>query len=600
MRQATGNRDQGSAKRFAGAAMVVALAGVAMLPSVVWGTSCGHDYDFHAVSWMDCLASWKHGIVYPHWAATPNFGAGEPRFVFYPPLTWMLAALLGSFLRITLVLPGLLFLLLAGIGLATRAVARQALDDGEATLAGCIAICSGYALFTGYERAAYAELAGGIWIPLLLLFVLREGCSAERPRGLMQWIGGGSALPLALVMAAAWLTNVPVGVMASYLLAAVALTAAVLARSWRPIVRAAVGVVLGLGLIGFYLAPAVYEQQWVDVRQATDDPSLLVQNSWLFERHHVLQMEDHDIELAKVSAIAVAMIGAAMISALVCWLRRRWPGGRNWWLPLLLIPPAVLVLQLPVSWPVWRWAPELKFLQFPWRWLVAVEAPLAVLAAAAFTFRPRRGRLLLQAAGALVLAAAAFGGGLLFHQECGQEQSVWAFEDAQRHGTGVGGYDEYAPPGADDSMVAMGLPGACLVSDPAVRLGAGEPDLQPVWLAEQNTCAATAQWERAGSGVNAEHKLLRMNAPQQGYVVLKLRRYPAWRVAVNGRAAKVLDVREDGLMALAVPQGRVEVRADWTTTPDVVAGRWISVASVLLAAILWVFRHRSRSDAQLK
>jgi hypothetical protein len=597
--QAAGSRQQAIVKPLVGATMVVALAAVAMVPMMVWGVSCGHDYDFHAVSWMDCLAAWKHGILYPHWAATPNFGAGEPRFVFYPPLTWMLSALLGSLLPASFVMPVLMFLLLAGTGLAVRALAREALEDGPATFAGCIAICSGYVLFTGYERAAYAELTGGIWIPLLLLFMLREGRNAEKPRGYVQWIAGGSALPIALLIAASWLSNVPLGVIACYLLAATAILAALLARSWAPLVRAAVGAGLGMGLVAFYLVPAANEERWVDVRQATDDPGLLIQNSWLFARHHVPQLEVHDNELAKVSAIAVTMIAVALISALVCWMRRRFPGERTWWLPMLLIPAVVLVLQFPVSWPVWHWLPELRFLQFPWRWMVAVEAPMAILMAAVFTFRPKRGRLVLQALAGLALAGAAIAAGLLFHQECDDEESVWSLKDAQASGAGVGGYDEYAPPGADDSMMAMGLPGACMVSDPAKTLGSGAADVAPVWTPEQKTCMATAQWAN-GPGLDSENKALRIDVSRAGYLVLKLRRYPAWRVTVNGQASKVLDIRQDGLMTVAVPEGHVEVRADWMTTSDVVIGRWISGAFLLIVTGLGVVRRRGRVDARLK
>ncbi len=83
----------------------------------------------------------------------------------------------------------------------------------------------------------------------------------------------GSALPLALVMAGVWLSNVPLGVMASYLLAATALAVALLSKTWAPVLRAAVGAALGIGLAALYLVPATLEQQWVDLRQAIDDPA---------------------------------------------------------------------------------------------------------------------------------------------------------------------------------------------------------------------------------------------------------------------------------------------------------------------------------------
>ncbi len=147
----TGNRDQGSGirngRRTAAASsasisvcVVILLAAfVAIVPQLIRGNSCGHDFDVHLVSWLDCVNAWRHGIPYPHWAPSPNYGAGEPRFVFYPPLTWMLGAALGLILPWHLAPIALTFLTLAATGLATRALALEALDDIPATLAGCAA-----------------------------------------------------------------------------------------------------------------------------------------------------------------------------------------------------------------------------------------------------------------------------------------------------------------------------------------------------------------------------------------------------------------------------------------------------------------------------
>jgi hypothetical protein len=52
--------------------------------------------------------------------------------------------------------------------------------------------------------------------------------------------------------------------------------------------------------------------------------------------------------------------------------------------------------------------------------------------------------------------------------------------------------------------------------------------------------------------------------------------------------------RSYGVMAVPVPQGPVEVIVDWSTTPDVIAGRWISGASVLLLTGLWLLERRLR------
>src|ERR1019366_4460324 len=161
----------------------------------------------------------------------------------------------------------LTFLLLAATGLATRKLAQQLLPEGPATLAGCAALFSGYSLFTAYERSAFGELAGGFWIPCLLLLIL---CDLNPTAGLLRRAFDGSALPLPLVIAGSWLSNAPLGVMAGYLLAAVALAVAVQLRSWAPVLRATVATAIGLGLAAFYLVPAAVEQRWVEIRQATD------------------------------------------------------------------------------------------------------------------------------------------------------------------------------------------------------------------------------------------------------------------------------------------------------------------------------------------
>jgi hypothetical protein len=61
---------------------------------------------------------------------------------------------------------------------------------------------------------------------------------------------------------------------------------------------------------------------------------------------------------------------------------------------------------------------------------------------------------------------------------------------------------------------------------------------------------------------------------------------------VNGQIVTNLPRREDGLMAVPVPQGPVNLTVDWTTTADVVAGRWISGLALLLITALCALERR--------
>ncbi len=575
---------------MAGPAIVLFAAFVAIVPLIIRGNACGHDFEYHLVSWLDALHSWQQGIAYPHWASSPLFGAGEPRFVFYPPLSWMLGAALGWLLPWRVVPVVIIWLFLAGTGLATRALARDAMEDGPATLAGCAAIFFGYALFVSYERSAFAELAGGIWIPLLLLFALRDrNPSATVWRRALD----GSAVFLAIVLAGAWLSDAPVGVMASYLLAFVALAAALLARSWAPVIRAGAGATLGMGLAGIYLVPAAWEQRWVGIARTITDHGYNIEGNWLFAMHANPAFEPQDWVLLQASLIAVTMIAIALGGVLICLLRRRLPGKLHWWLPLAAIPVVVLCLQFPFSLPVWHLLPKLEYLQFPWRWMLVVEAPMAVFFAAAIWINHRRWRWAVISFCICLFMIDTYGASRFLWAPCFKWSNVASVERRDTLGAIMSDSDQYAPPTADDSLVAMHLPDACLTADPHIAFGQIAPDGTLTWSPAQHTCTATFSAQAIPGKPRTEHFQIHAVTSSPGYLVLRLRTYPAWQVRVNGRAIRSMPQRDDGLMAVPVPRGPALVTVNWIATPDVIVGRWVSVLAFLLLVILakWERKH---------
>jgi len=580
-----------------GILLIPLAALLAASPRFFRGVSCGHDFEFHLISWLETQRSWSQGVLYPHWAQTPNWDAGEPRFVFYPPLTWMLGALLGYAIPWEWVPATLTFLFLTAVGLSTRALARRFLAAPAATLAGVLASATPYAFFTAYERTAFSELAAACWIPLLLLFAWRQSqiwvpqVSILRP-GIAQIRTAldGSAAPLALILAAVWLTNAPAGVMASYLLAFAAAAAAVILRQWWPIVRAATAAPIGIGLAAFYLVPAACEQRWIDIQQAVD-VGMRVGDSWLFSRHASPDLALHD-QVLRAASILLVLTTVLALSALVVGLRRCRLSreSRMYWLPLAILVPGIFLLQLPVSAPVWNLLPKLQFLQFPWRWLMVLGIPYAIFLAAATPLQNRRSRAW---SAVICIAILALYTGLASHfffQICDEEDQVSNQLAIFHAGTGVEGTDEYAVAGSDNSQIASGLPDGCLVSDPAQELGESQDGTAPVWYAEQGSCddTYTAQlWQN-------EHKLLQIDSDHDGFVILRLSRYPAWQITVNGKPATSPISRQDGLAVVSVAAGPSTIEVRWTTTPDVRWGRDISLASLVLLAALWMAERRIR------
>ena len=612
-----------------GPAIILLAAVFAVGPLRVRGPSWSADLGFHITSWIDAKHSMSMGLLYPHWADSPNFGAGEPRFVFYPPISWMCGAILGVFLPWSTVAIAFSLLLLVATGLATRALAREVLPDGPATLAGCAAIFLGYVLFSVYKRNDFAELTGGFWIPLLLLFALRR----RNPSGtLWERTFDGSAAPLALVVAGIWLSNGPLAIMACYLLAAVALVSSLLEKSLAPVVRAAVCTLGGIGAASIYLVPATRERDWASIQNAVIPSNYQVENSWLFGHHADPLLASHDMLLQQVSMVAVLMLVVAFAGGAVAWIRGVVPGERKWWLPLSLIPPTVLFLLLPVSLPVWNVLPQLRLLQFPWRWLIVLAAPMSICFAAAVWVDRRTLRIPLLAACAAVFLGISFAAPHWWFVRPGS--SISSIEESWREGIGVPGKPEYAPPGVRypnlDLLVDSNdnplpdpleeyttlprlhlqtMPAACLLNSLPNASGQGETASAPAWHGELASCNSSG-WQELTLISNSSTSPESMRTPEKrwiegvaehaGYLIVRLRYYPAWEVKVNGTPVRAVAERERGLMAVPVPQGNVLVTVNWMTTSDVVAGRWVSGIGLLVIAGLYLFERRRAGGPDLR
>ncbi len=571
---------------LAAPAVVLLAAMAAMWPLIITGPSCNGDFYFHFVSWADAQRSMAQGIFYPHWANSPNFGFGEPRFVFYPPLTWMVGALLGLVLPWKAVAVAFIFLLFAATGLANRALARQVMADGPATLAGCASIFLGRGIADVALRSDYAELTGGFWIPLLLLFLLRTRNPSAR---LWERAFDGSATPLALVVAGIWLSNGPLGIEACYLAAAIALLSAALARSWAPIVRAAVAVPVGMGLAAIYLIPAVWQRSWGNFQEAVTKINFRVENNWLFQRHADPIWLAHDGTLFRISITGAAMFAVAAASMLVAFKRGTLPRDRRWRIPLMVIPFVVFFLQFPVSWPLWNWLPELKYLQFPWRWFLVMQPSVAILFAAAAWVAPGRRRIAILAASAVVFLAAGVAEWVFFFGSCkvfDDRLEAWEVQG------GAYGKPEYSPPGVQYQLTLPDTPSNCVVSNLSDLANiSGEPGevMQRVRPGSQDICKGNF------AEVNLpELKEFSGTADQAGYLILRLRDFPAWHVTLNGRAVTPLLEPGHGLMAVPVTPGPVTVIARWTISADVIVARWLSALSLLLLAALYLAERRLR------
>jgi hypothetical protein len=527
------------------------------------GPSCGHDFDFHLLSWLEAANQFAHH-TYPRWAFTPAWNAGEPRFVFYPPISWVLGGLLGLVLPWTLVPAAFTWVALTASGLTMHRLARRYCSPHAALLAATLYLANPYMLFTAYERTAYAELLAAAWLPLLFAAAL-----ASRVR----------VLPIAAALALTWLTNAPAGVMASYALAFLIVVRLVQTQSASRLalaVTATAGTALGFGLTAFYLLPAAYEQRFVQVALAVTE-GMRPQDHFLFHHMGTQSADDlfHDDVVRTASIIALALL-AAIVVALLAGLRKPTP-NRSPTFPLATLTLLLAFLLTPLSLPLWDHIPKLAFLQFPWRLNALLAVILATAAAHALQRLPalRQPRLLapLSCTLAVLLILPAW---RLFHQPCDAEDSVPARVALFHSGQGTEGTDEYTTAGLDTDSAKPGNP--------------------PWWLAPSDDPDASPT-RHAPPGPAPDH--LQLDLHQPALLVLNRRAYPLWQIAVNAQTSAPPSPshpdspqRSDGLIVVPLAAGPNHIDLQIRPTPDQNFGLALSSASLLTALFLLLQRRR--------
>ncbi len=518
---------------------IMAAALAVVIPFFFLGIPSGHDFEFHMNSWMEAVNHWHQGIWWPSWAALAHYGYGEPRFVFYPPLSWMLGGLLGELLPWKIVPATYIWICLTSSGLSMFLVARKWFDRPGAIFVAVLYLANPYYMVVIFWRSAFAEFLAGAMLPLLLLLVLRL---RENPEA--------AVIPLALLVAVAWLTNIPASVMLNYSLMLLIIVLAVKARSWRLLGYGVLAVFLGAALAAFYLAPAAYEQKWIDVGQVF---SLGVRpwENFLFTK---INDPDHNKFNLLVSLVATAEIILVATAGFVSLQKKKEP--KMLWLILVIWAAAVSLLMFSFTLPAWKYFPRLIFVQLPWRWLLCLNVPLAILVTNAFRKWYLRALIFLGLIGIVMFVSHYVQPPWWDHAE-----DVSAILADQHNGTGHEGTDEYVPVDADAYEIDRSAP---LVS-------ASKSDVE----------IHIQKWD-------SESRLFTEQSREGETLTLRLFNYPAWKVKLNGRQVSTQTRDVTGQMIIPIPSGMNAVQLIFVRTPDRNVGVAISLIAVLFViGMLW-------------
>lgn len=551
------------------ALMAAATAVIAPMPFL--GNASGHDFQFHVASWMETAAQWRQGIFYPRWAEWANWGFGEPRFIFYPPASWIAGAAMGLVLPWRVVPGAFIWLALVVAGLSMWKFAREWLGGWQALVAAVLYAVNPYQIVMVYYRSDFAELLAGAFFPLVLWGAVRVS------RG--DW----RAVPwLAVIFGGIWISNAPAAVMATYSLTLALVVACIVRRSARPLVPGAAAMAGGFGLAAFYILPAAWEQHWVQIGQAVND-ELLPLHNFLFTR---LNEEGFVRFNWKVSYVALGVI-VVTIAATALAARRRREAPDVWWI-VAAIGAASLLLMVPPSALLWRYLPKLAFMQFPWRWLEALGVAYALfLAATMGCLRARKAWLV----PALVLLATTGAAVAIIHTAWWDDEDVPTVADQISSGLGYEGTPEYFPLGADRYR----LPGN---PDDASRPDDVSADPAPQIGMVDSASGAVVPLNSAQFRIDrwtAEQRTIATHTATPVRLAPRLLTYPAWKVTVDGRDATYEAAPETAQMLIPLPPGNHVIDIRFIRTWDRTTGAAISLLSAALVLLSFAIPRRPNS-----
>jgi hypothetical protein len=562
---------QTTQERLVALLFAVLLATIVFIPIFKKGFPSGVDSDRHYQWIAQFSAALKEpGVFYPRWLGNANNGLGSPVMLYYPPLSFYIAA---GFQFVTgdaqkaLILSCFLALTLSG--LTMYLLSREFFSHRISLFAAAIYMLAPFHLLDLYQGSAVPEFWSFVWLPLVLQAL--QKVVARRNLKAVTYLSVSYALLI--------LTHIPISFVLSLILPVYIL---LLTHNFSALWKIAAGIVLGLGLAGFFLLPVAFERDSVrmnallrleydqyfifrQTRLARQTP--LFSNDLNYYEQHANTMKPGKFRyLIKNEQAAFGAPFLLLISVLLLGINyrrlRQNPALNRLVIAALALAAITLFMATKRSLFIWERFSLLTFLQFPWRWLVltTLGTSLLITAALSLALSAKRLRLLYAALIGLavvvnltisffLVARAPFEDNdfdaSLRRREAPEYRTRWW--DSQLH------EDEALPP----FLVKTG--------DAEVQVKDGE----------------------------GSHQLYSVNAKSETVLAIRTLYFPGWAVRVDGYSVEAAP-SEEGYIQFEMEAGEHLVTADFEDTRPRTQGKLLSGITLLLVAGLGLVSYRKK------
>ncbi len=360
------------------------LAGLPRLLHPAYGIQGDLTLHYHIT--RSYARSFSEGDPLPRWAGLLDGGHGDALFTFYPPLSYALSAVLMAVFGLSalnsLRLVTILTLFLAQM--SAWLLAREFFDRRRSLIVSTLYLLLPAFPLIGLHRGFFANGVALGLAPLALLGARRLLAEERIERGLIFFLPSVAAIVLTHAITT-YLTGVAIGLMAIALWKS---------AGWRGWLRLAGASMTALALTAFFLWPQVVERNWIQLGLQVVQQDF--RNYFLFAP--ASDATRYRQAWADVNFVTSLLILTQTLTALLLALIAGRPSllfnrtdedaqGRKLAGFGLLVALFGLVIALPLSEPLWRHLPGLKFIQFPWRFQPFVSLATGLLAAAAIAGR---------------------------------------------------------------------------------------------------------------------------------------------------------------------------------------------------------------------